>query len=139
MSRFFGPPPAGAQPNPLDGESFISVSVRSDMDLGPAPAAQEQPASSFAGCVPQIMPTTSRGAAALAALPSKSVHKLKPGRSNLVRVPAGQDYSEDYSKLPPFSYDNVRLYHPHAVGALPSCSPDNCRACVLSSTVPSTC
>lgn len=104
MSRLFGPAPEPAlDPN---AESFISVSVRSDMDYMTTPAPQEPPLSSFAGCVPQILPTANRSAA-LAALPAKSVHKLKPGNSCLVRVPPGEDFSTDYDKLPPFSYDMV--------------------------------
>jgi hypothetical protein len=106
MSRLFGPPPE-PEVDP-DGESFISVSVRSDMDLGTAPDAQDPtPPSSFAGCVPQILPSVNRPAA-LAALPARSVHKLQPGNSCLVSVPPGLDCSKDYSKLPPFSYDMVR-------------------------------
>jgi hypothetical protein len=106
VSRLFAPAPEPEVDN--NGESFISVSVRSDMDLGTTPAAHESSSSSFAGCVPQILPTAPR-TAPLAALPSKSVHKLKPGKSCLVRVPPGKDHSKDYNTLPPFSYDTVRV------------------------------
>lgn len=105
MSRLFGP---AAEPEvDVNDESFISVSVRSDMDLGTSPSPDDPP-SSFAGCVPQILPIITR-TAPLAALPTSSVHKLKPGNSCLVRVPEGKDHSKDYAKLPPFSYDTVCL------------------------------
>lgn len=106
VSRLFGQPP---EPEVDDnGESFISVSVRSDMDLVTTSSTPDPSPGSFAGCVPQILPMASR-TAPLAALPTSSVHKLKPGNSCLVRCPKGKDHSKDYANLPPFSYDTVRL------------------------------
>lgn len=106
LRRFGHPPEPELDEN---GESFISVSVRSDMDLVTTSGTTEPSPSSFAGCVPQILPTATR-TAPLAALPSRSVHKLKPGNSCLVRCPEGKDHSKDYAKLPPFSYESVRCF-----------------------------
>jgi Protein ENHANCED DISEASE RESISTANCE 2, C-terminal len=112
--RLFNAPPEGETNE--DAESFISVSVRSDMELAAAasPSPREPPATSFGGCVPMplgaILPSASKPS--LAALPVSCVHKLKPGYSNLNKVPGGIDHH----KAPPYSYNQVR-YRASSIGS----------------------
>eukprot|EP00892_Ulva_mutabilis_P000241 jgi/Ulvmu1/10217/UM060_0017.1 len=82
-------------------QSFISVSVQSELDLEPASAGST---AAFSSCVPSLMPATSQRQAGMAALHSSAVHKLQPGCSTLQKVPAG---TTDTSKLPPFSFEQA--------------------------------
>lgn len=82
-------------------QSFISVSVQSELDLEPAAAGGS---AAFSSCVPSLMPAASQRQPGMAALHASAVHKLQPGCSSLQRVPEG---ITDLSKVPAFSFEQA--------------------------------
>lgn len=82
-------------------QSFISVSVQSELDLEPSSPGG---GAAFSSCVPSLLPGASQRQSTMAALHASAIHKLQPGGSTLQRCPGG---ITDASKMPAFSFEQA--------------------------------